>query len=981
MDAFIVVFTYRLNIGLTAIPYHAAFHENSPIELLEHVTPDHLAAHPENYSEDESKIVKLLHTISDKELFKKFSRESNLRRFKNNIPPDLLKERIRPDIENKMYRLVRLLASSSVPAYFKQSGYSNLYMTDKLIIPENPCEPIFRVDIDHGEMNYSLKFRQDDHTFTFSQNQPQVICSDPAVIKAGQTLYYFDKFDSAKLKPFREKSQLHLDGEKVIDTYVDKFISRVVEKFEVEGTGFEIRNITDTPGISLHLEKDLSLRPVLRYKFTYGSRTIDPNRKSDVFVDHIKRNGKYIFRRYPRDYQAEGRAYNLLEENGLKQVDEISFAHPGDISETEDAQIAGPENLVEWLREYKALLEEHNIQVNLQFNNEEFNLAPVNIQFDTRNNEVDWFDIHSIVEIPPFKIPFTQFRRHILNGERRYVLPDGSIFIIPRLWFSRYFDLFNFGKTEEDKILLPKNYYHLLDELQKKEDDENIQSIELPTLKQFDSTTLPDGLQATLRPYQTEGYQWLIFLRQNNFGGILADDMGLGKTLQAIALLLKLYQNQTPGASEDQQLSLFSSNLEGFNKSGLPPSLIVMPTSLLHNWQNELTRFAPSLRTYLYAGNDRPRSRELWRILRHYHLVITTYGILRNDVEYLKQIQWEYLVLDESQHIKNPASKGYQAVGLINARHHLALTGTPIENSLTDLWAQMNIVNEGLLKSLSFFKRYYVTPISKNEDEAKSEHLKKIINPFLLRRTKEMVAQDLPPIMEQVVYCDMSPEQEEIYEKERSGIRNHIFEHLQNSNEGEQAIIALQALTRLRQIANHPAMLDPDFKGTSGKFDQMMESLENIISEQHHVLVFSSFVRDLELMEAELKERGIAYTKLIGATRDREKVIRKFNSENNVQVFLISLKAGGLGLNLTKADYVFMLNPWWNPAAEAQAIDRAHRIGQTRNVFVYRFISTGTVEEKIAGLQERKSRLAEAFVNTTNPLARMSVQELKELFS
>jgi SNF2 family DNA or RNA helicase len=492
-----------------------------------------------------------------------------------------------------------------------------------------------------------------------------------------------------------------------------------------------------------------------------------------------------------------------------------------------------------------------------------------------------------------------------------------------------------------------------------------ISTPQLPQISEYDTIPLPTGLNATLRPYQIEGFQWLEFLKMNKFGGILADDMGLGKTLQTITLLLHTYKSQKSKAPEPQteQLSLFESHIEGFNQSKLAPSLIVMPTSLVHN-----------------TGSNRARSKDLWKILRHYHVVITTYGILRNDVEYFTQMPWEYLILDESQNIKNPTSKGYEAVSQIKAAHYLALTGTPIENSLTDLWAQMNIVNHGMLKSLGFFKKFYETPISKSGDEEKEAHLQKIINPFLLRRTKEMVAKDLPPIMEQVVYCDMLPEQKEIYDREKSGIRNNILESFQSLRQNEQAIMALQALTKLRQIANHPAMTDPDYKGNSGKFDQIMESLESIISEHHHVLVFSSFVKDLELLETELQNRKIGYEKLIGSTKKRDKVIDRFNKDDKVKVFLISLKAGGVGLNLTKADYVFMLNPWWNPAAEAQAINRAHRIGQTRNVFVYRFISTDTIEEKIALLQEKKNKLAQAFVNTTNPLSQMSAEEIKELF-
>lgn len=987
MDSFIIVFTHRLNIGLTAIPYHAVLHPNSPIELLEHVTPAHIKERHDDYTDEEKQMVLLLHTISDKELFKKFSRESNLRDFKNNIPPDILEERIRPDIEKKMYSLVRMLAGSNVPAYYRQSGYSNLYQTDRLRIPETPCQPVFRVDLEEDRMTYSLKFRQDETTFSFSQKDTEVICSDPAVLKWEQTLYYFDKFDSGKLKPFKDKDYVHLKGEKVIDTYMAKFIVNIVESYDVKGSGFDIIDVDESPETKLVLEKDLSLRPVLRFKFRYGNRLISPNRKTDVFVDFSKNNGRYLFRRFPRDYEAEKRAFSLLRDNGLRLIDEVSFVHPDDLSPADDrAQFSpGPANLVDWVREHKELLDNHNIEPQLEFNGEEYSFVPVVTHFETAIGSIDWFDIKCVVEIPPHKIPFIRFRRNILNGDRRFILPDGSIFIIPRVWFTRFYDLFNFGKIEDESILLPKNYYHLLDELQKEEDNdsEGIATPELPKLKDFSTAALPEGLNATLRPYQVEGYQWLLFLRQNKFGGILADDMGLGKTLQAIALLLKIYSPNGGLEPENNegQLSLFSSHLEGFNKSGLAPSLIVMPTSLVHNWDYEIKRFAPGLKTYIFTGSNRIRSKELWKILRHYHVVITTYGILRNDVDILRNTSWEYLILDESQNIKNPSSKGYHAVSSINARHHLALTGTPIENSLIDLWAQMNIVNEGLLKSLNFFKRYYETPISKNEDEAKSEHLQKMINPFLLRRTKEMVAKDLPPIMEQMVFCDMSPEQKDIYEREKSGVRNQILESMQNSSHGEQSIIALQALTRLRQLANNPAMLYNGYRGSSGKFDQMMESLESIISENHHVLVFSSFVKDLELLEAALNQRKIDYAKLIGATTNRQKVIEKFNNNDKIKIFLISLKAGGVGLNLTKADYVFMLNPWWNPKAEAQAINRAHRIGQTRNVFVYRFISAETIEEKIARLQEKKNKLADAFVNTTNPLSRMNADEIRELFS
>ena len=504
----------------------------------------------------------------------------------------------------------------------------------------------------------------------------------------------------------------------------------------------------------------------------------------------------------------------------------------------------------------------------------------------------------------------------------------------------------------------------------------------------FPNAELPNGLNATLRPYQKDGFVWLNFLYQNRFGGILADDMGLGKTLQTIALLLKIYPHKPVTASRKipdnapQQLSFFDKpEVKSLNESGIGASLICVPTSLLHNWHDELRKFAPHLKAYIYAGTNRIKSKDIGKIFRHYHVVITSYGILRNDIELIKNYRFHYFILDESQYVKNPASKIYEAIKSVEADFHLGITGTPIENSLIDLWTQMDLVNKGLLGSLPFFKRHFVVPITKNQDEAKEIKLQKLIQPFLLRRTKEKVAQDLPPVMETVLYCDMTPEQELFYEREKSGIRNSIYQVFESKTAEQSAIIALQALTRLRQIANHPVLVDEKYEGSSGKFEQILENLENIVAENHNVLVFSSFVKDLELIEQELKVRNLTYEKLTGATQKREQVIKSFSQSGQCRIFLISLKAGGVGLNLTKADYVFMLNPWWNPAAESQAINRAHRIGQTKNVFVYRFISTGSIEEKIARLQEKKARLADTFVSSNNPLKDLSKNEIIDLFS
>jgi SNF2 family DNA or RNA helicase len=459
--------------------------------------------------------------------------------------------------------------------------------------------------------------------------------------------------------------------------------------------------------------------------------------------------------------------------------------------------------------------------------------------------------------------------------------------------------------------------------------------------------------------------------------------MGLGKTLQAIAVLLRSRelprdgisgspgQEATPG---EGQYSLFS------GEQTKHTSLIVVPASLLHNWAKECNRFAPGLKVLIHQGNQ--RNRELTNFT-YYDLVISTYHTVRQDILNLSGFHFHYVILDESQMIKNSSSKLYHAVVSLHSDHKIVLTGTPIENSLTDLWSQVNFVNPGLLGTLGFFKRNFVLPIEKKKNQEREEQLKELINPFVLRRTKEEVARELPPLFEQVRYVNMTESQKRIYEEEKSQVRNAILENLEEVGLERSSMMVLQALTRLRQIANHPDLVD-DFEGEdSGKFVEVYRDIESVISEGHKILVFSSFVKHLDLFRNRLEEDGISYAYLTGSrnSQQRQKAVREFQTQGNCPLFLISLKAGGVGLNLTAADYVFILDPWWNPAAEMQALNRAHRIGQGKSVFVYRFISNDSIEEKIQRLQERKRELAETFVTSNNPLKSLNHQELLELFT
>jgi SNF2 family DNA or RNA helicase len=379
------------------------------------------------------------------------------------------------------------------------------------------------------------------------------------------------------------------------------------------------------------------------------------------------------------------------------------------------------------------------------------------------------------------------------------------------------------------------------------------------------------------------------------------------------------------------------------------------------------------MNVYSYKGNQRKKSTSYFQ---NFDIILSSYHTIRQDIELINTFNFHYIILDESQVIKNPASMLYRTVTSLKSEFKLVLTGTPVENSLTDLWTQLNFVNPGLLGDLAFFRREFAKPIEKMGDDEKELKLRKIIKPFILRRTKEMVARDLPPVSEQTVFCDMSDDQFKLYEEEKSSVRNSILKSISSTGSEKSAIIVLQGLLKLRQLANHPVLANEEYAYGSGKFETVLQDMESVISEGHKILVFSSFVKHLDLYAEELGKKRIRFAMLTGASTKREKIVNSFQNDPDNKIFLISLKAGGVGLNLTAADYVFILDPWWNPASEMQALNRAHRIGQQKSVFVYRYITSNSIEEKIVKLQEKKSQLADIFISSNNPLKDIDLQEI-----
>jgi SNF2 family DNA or RNA helicase len=374
-----------------------------------------------------------------------------------------------------------------------------------------------------------------------------------------------------------------------------------------------------------------------------------------------------------------------------------------------------------------------------------------------------------------------------------------------------------------------------------------------------------------------------------------------------------------------------------------------------------------------YKGNQRKKSTSYFQ---EFDIILSSYHTIRQDIEMISSFSFHYIILDESQVIKNPASMLYRTVTRLKSDFKLVLTGTPVENSLTDLWTQLNFVNPGLLGDLAFFRREFAKPIEKSGDDEKEVKLRKIIKPFILRRTKEKVATDLPPVSEQTVFCDMTEEQYKVYDEEKSLVRNSILKSIASTGNEKSAIIVLQGLMKLRQLSNHPVLSNDEYAFGSGKFETVLQDMESVIAEGHKILVFSSFVKHLDLYAEKLKKKRIRFAMLTGASTKREKIVNSFQLDPENKIFLISLKAGGVGLNLTAADYVFILDPWWNPATEMQALNRAHRIGQHKSVFVYRYITSNSIEEKIVRLQEKKSKLADIFISSNNPLKEIDIQEI-----
>ncbi len=924
----------------------------------------------------EKELVAIIDKYSDERLMKRFSRAKNVTEFYANLEPSWFQKNIVPFIEECMFAVARILMLSPVRLLNKEVKYANLYDEDEIQVPPLFARPVFYFERTQEETRYWLKIFLDDKEIPLLNRHLRIVTNSPCIFISRSQLIVFEKLDAKKLTPFFSKEYVSVPRS-MEEKYYAGFVRKAVRDFNVVAKGFHLEDGESEKTAVLSLENNLKFEPCFILVFRYGNEAFLPNSTKEVAVKFQKKSNDFFIQKIKREFEWEKSIFDFLSEIGLIEKNGYFSVKAIELLEPVDALYF----LVNWLNKNKHLLEKKGIVVEQGKLEKTYFTGEQKIEVKTKLTD-DWFDVYALVTFGPFSFPFYKLKNYILNDIREFELPNGEIAIIPEEWFARYKTLLPFARTKKEKMQFGRYHYALLQKILQPGDDtlqEKIQ--ELAGIR--GNIHLPDGLNAELRNYQKTGFRWMFGLHKNGFGGCLADDMGLGKTLQTLALLLKFKRPETSlsligRGVNGGQLSLFSE--PEMHEKIQPASLIVLPTSLVHNWEAEFQKFTPALKVYRHVGQQRKTNSELEQAALHFDVILTTYGTVRNDVDQLAKLKFFYLILDESQYVKNPTSKTYKAVMKLQSEHRLVLTGTPIENSLSDLWSQLNFLNKGMLGNLAFFRRYFITPIEKHNKAEEQEKLQVLIRPFVLRRTKEEVAKDLPPLMEQTVVCEMDEIQHRTYETEKSIIRNSILAGIEQEGVKKSAMIILQGLTRLRQLANHPKLL-PDLEAQeSGKFEEIFRMLENVVAENHKVLVFSSFVKHLELIKSRIEKENWKFTVLTGQTSNRKEVIRQFQEDPENRIFLISLKAGGVGLNLTSADYVFIIDPWWNPAAENQAISRAHRIGQNKHVFVYRFITKGSIEEKIQQLQSRKSSLADKFINSNNPLQQITKDELMSLF-
>jgi non-specific serine/threonine protein kinase len=873
---------------------------------------------------------------------------------------------------NLSYEAVHLIKTIEQNIKFSYSStayFSNIRLMSQLGIPifyfdkEEPGRAR-KITVLSGSADVRLDFTQDENLYLLSasfvhpdMDQPQtkgeLISSSLDWVLAGKYLFTTNYRQHLQ---FLSKLPIKIPAEDM-DAFRDRYLARLVDQFQLSGGMVEVNDIREPLVPQLYLRDGEGNKLCAELRFRYGEVVVSAEKEpEELEVNSVP--GTWKLNQITRRVDEEASFYAMLigSENLLKRADASqpygSFelrarAHPFDF-------------LVRVIPKLTA----QGFEI---FGDESLKIGKINRSTPRLNLSVssglDWFDLNIMVEFGMEQIPLAEIRKAVRRGERYVKLADGSIGQIPEEWLEKFRRLWNL--TEMDGSTLRMNDIQLpmldslLEESQLEVPAEMRQRREL--LNQFDrirAHPLPVGFTGELRPYQKHGFDWLHFLREYHFGGILADDMGLGKTVQVLTLLQSIKEEQTEGTLT---------------------TLLVVPKSLIANWQREAEKFTPGLRILEYMGNIRKKEKPQFS---DYDVILTTYGTMLKDVQVLRETRFHYIILDESQAIKNPLAKSALATRVLQADHHLVMTGTPVENNTFELWSQFAFLTPGFLGSMDYFRQEFVVPIEVDQNQEAAALLRKLVYPFILRRTKEQVAPELPDRTERIHYVDMDDSQKKLYAHTRDRYRAELLGLIEKDGLDSSRMKILEGLLRLRQIAIHPRLMDPDYKGSAPKIEALLETIETLHATTHKALIFSQFVETLKLVKTELEERRIPYAYLDGHTRDRQGCVDEFQNNPAIQFFLISLKAGGVGLNLTAADYVIHLDPWWNPAVEMQASDRAHRIGQEKPVFIYKMITRDTVEEKILLLQEKKRTLVKNIISTESSFFKsLTRDDLQSLLS
>jgi len=911
----------------------------------------------ELFSEEDKQLLQQVRKLQPAEINKYLDRNSPFSGIWENIIhtdgddlPEETKALIAEYLQPKLKKIFEEQASNHFIFYLpsaKQFTTANLVEVE---LSDHFIAPVFKVQAGNGHFEIACTLKLKGDTIPFTDNQ----CNSSLVYLHDDILYLWQKAeDVLQAEKFLKEGNIQLSKENWAEK-MKTVILPLTKEYKVEFDKSLVREIkTGEPEIKLQLQEKgdyLVFQPIFTYK---GFETKPTDRENITIPD----GDKILI--IVRNLEAE--------EIFLKKLESLHslFVRPHD--NKHNLVLKGADVLRNnWFFLFVDAMKEMKVPVFgfEALRNFRFNTARPNTHIHVSSG-LDWFDAKVEIEFGEQRVGIDEIKSALVNKQSFVQLGDGTLGILPDEWLKRYSLLFKVGDGRSDQLRLSKYHMSVIDELYENRDEKEL-SFELDEkyerLKEFKNIPeipAPVHLQHILRPYQTSGFQWLNYLNDVGWGGILADDMGLGKTVQALSML---------------------HHFKEINGSLL--TLVVCPTTLIYNWRNEVQKFSPSLSFHIHHGSVRSRNVEE---LQKHNIIITTYGTLRSDIQVLLKMKFDYVILDESQAIKNPASKVTRAAGLLNARNRLCMSGTPLQNNTFDIFAQMNFLNPGLLGNMEFFRNEFATPIDKFGEQEQKEHLRRLLFPFILRRTKEQVAKDLPDKTETILFCEMEKEQRKVYEAYRNSYREKILGTIDQQGIGKSQLTILQGLMKLRQICDSPAILNEEEKypNHSIKLDELAREIEENIG-NHKALIFSQFLGMLALIKKKLVEDNIPFEYFDGSTSapDREKAIQNFQNNDECRVFLISLKAGGVGLNLTAADYVYIVDPWWNPAVEQQAIDRTHRIGQTKNIFAYRMICVDTIEDKILELQERKRKLAsELIADDASFVKALSKSDVEYLFS